>query len=303
MVERFKQGKLIWINLKNPTTTEVQKAMVELDIPPTLMTDLTTTVPRNTAVRSENTIKITLDFPVVRQLNSEHQYEVKFLISKGGLLTVQYEEMEGIDRFKRQFEVATTLRKSQKHITGAHLFVSLFNNLYETTSSKLDYIESKLANIESEIFENNEKQMVVEISNVSKKLIAFRHTIHGHEDVFKDMHTLFHDVFGSSFTQDILNIEGQYFVLQRKANTQYETLAALRETNSAMLTTKQNEVIKTLTIMAFITFPLTLFSSMFGMNTEATPIIGHKADFWIIVSIMITVTIGFFTFFRHKKWL
>lgn len=303
MIERFKQGKLIWINLKNPSTDEVQKAMVELDLPPQLMTDLTTTVPRNTAVKIEDTIKITLDFPVVKQLSIDHQYEVKFLVSKKSLLTVQYEEMEGIDRFKRQFEVATTLRKSQKHITGAHLFISLFNNLYETTSSKLDYIESKLADIESQIFENNEKQMVYEISNVSKKLIAFRHTIHGHEDIFKETHILFGNTYGTSFNTDLEAIEGQYFVLQRKANAQYETLAALRETNAAMLTTKQNEVIKTLTIMAFITFPLTLFSSMFGMNTEATPIIGHKADFWIIVAIMISVTIGFFTFFRHKKWL
>jgi len=303
MVERFKQGKLLWINLKNPSTTEVQKAMVELDLPPFLMTDLTTTVPRNSVTKIDGTIKVTLDFPVVKQLNIDHQYEVKFLVSKNSLLTVQYEEMEGIDRFKRQFEVATTLRKSQKHITGAHLFVSLFNNLYETTSAKLDYIESKLADIESEIFENNEKQMVIEISSVSKKLIAFRHTIHGHEDIFKDMHTHFGNTYGNTFATDLTSIEAQYFVLQRKANAQYETLAALRETNAAMLTTNQNEVIKTLTIMAFITFPLTLFSSMFGMNTEATPIIGHKADFWIIVSIMVAVTISFFTFFRRKKWL
>jgi magnesium transporter len=303
MVERFKQGKLIWINLKNPSTIEVQKAMVELNLPPLLMGDLTTTVPRNSAIKVEDTIKITLDFPVVKQLNIDHQYEVKFLISKKSLLTVQYEEMEGIDRFKRQFEVATTLRKTQKNITGTHLFVSLFNNLYDTTSSKLDYIESKLADIESQIFENNEKQMVYEISNVSKKLIAFRHTIHGHEDIFEEMKSLFADMHGKVFETDFESIQAQYFALQRKANTQYETLAALRETNAAMLTTKQNEVIKTLTIMAFITFPLTLFSSMFGMNTEATPIIGHKADFWIIVSIMVAVTISFFTFFRRKKWL
>jgi Mg2+ and Co2+ transporter CorA len=161
MVERFKQGKLIWINLKNPSTIEVQKAMVELNLPPLLMGDLTTTVPRNSAIKVEDTIKITLDFPVVKQLNIDHQYEVKFLISKKSLLTVQYEEMEGIDRFKRQFEVATTLRKTQKHITGAHLYSSRSSTTSTTQpQSKLDYIESKLADIESQIFENNEKQMV-----------------------------------------------------------------------------------------------------------------------------------------------
>ena len=70
-----------------------------------------------------------------------------------------------------------------------------------------------------------------------------------------------------------------------------------------MLTTKQNETIKTLTIMAFITFPLTLFSSMFGMNTEGTPIIGHQYDFWIIIAVMCTVAVFFFAFFKYKKWM
>jgi magnesium transporter len=70
-----------------------------------------------------------------------------------------------------------------------------------------------------------------------------------------------------------------------------------------MLTTRQNEIIKNLTIMAFITFPLTLLSSMFGMNTTSSPILGHPADFWIIVGIMLSGGVGFFTFFKYKRWL
>lgn len=303
MIERFTQGKLVWMNLKNPTTEEVGSAMKELGISPILMTDLTTVVPKNTAIRSDGTIKITLDFPTIKRLEPNKQFEVKFLISKNSLLTVQYEEMEGIDRFKRQFEVTATLKRAQKHHTGGHLFFSLFGNLYESAASKLDYIESKLSDIEAEIFKNNEKHMVFEISMISKKLIAFRHVVHSHDDVFRDLAPLFEHVFGASLNQDLATIQRQYFVLKRRADAQYETLVALRETNTAMLNTKQNEIMKLFTIMAFTTFPLTLFSSMFGMNTEATPIVGHPADFWIIVSIMVTAMIGFFTFFKHKHWM
>jgi Mg2+ and Co2+ transporter CorA len=55
--------------------------------------------------------------------------------------------------------------------------------------------------------------------------------------------------------------------------------------------------------MAFVTFPLTLFASLFGMNTEMTPIIGHPADFWIIVGIMLSAAITFFAYFKYKRWL
>ena len=303
MVERFLQGKLLWINLKNPTSDEVKKVMDELDISPFLMGDLTTPVPKNSALKLDNTIKITLDLPVIKRIDVEHPYEIKFIITKHSLVTVQYEEMSAIDRFKRQFEVAATLRRTQKNITGAHLFISLMNNLYESASIKLDYMESKLADIESDIFKNSEKQMVFEISDISKKLISFRHVVRVHEDVFRDARVLFEEIYKGAFAQDLQNLQGQYFILLRRTNTLFETLTALRETNIAMLSTKENEIMKTLTIMAFITYPLTLLSSMFGMNVTTAPIIGKDYDFWIIVGIMCTATVCFFMYFRHKGWM
>ena len=289
--------------MKKPTPEEIQKVMLELGLPPALMTDLTAPVPKNTVTRVDGTIKVTLDFPSVKGLDTGHQLEVKFFISKNSLLTVHYEEMEGLDRFKRQFEVAATLRKKQPHLTGAHLFLSLFNNLYESTSSKLDYMESKLAEIESEIFKNNEKQMVFEISTISKKIIAFRHVMSAHEDVFNNLASVFEALFGKTFSSEIRSLEHQYAVLERRVNMQYKIMTALRETNGAMLNTKQNEIMKIFTVMAFTTFPLMLFSSLFGMNTENTPLLGHPADFWIIVGIMLIATIGFFTYFKHKGWM
>ena len=65
----------------------------------------------------------------------------------------------------------------------------------------------------------------------------------------------------------------------------------------------RNEIMKILTIMAFITFPLTLFTSMFGMNTIATPIVGRTGDFWIILGIMVIVSAGLFSFFKYKRWM
>jgi Mg2+ and Co2+ transporter CorA len=55
--------------------------------------------------------------------------------------------------------------------------------------------------------------------------------------------------------------------------------------------------------MAFVTFPLSLFASIFGMNTKTLPLAGFEGDFWIILGIMVAATIFFFAFFKHKRWL
>lgn len=303
MIERIPQGKVIWINLKNPTSDEVKTVMRELDLPPGLMNDLTAPIPQNYAAMVEDTIKIVLDFPVVKRIDAQHPYEVKFLISKHSLLTVQYEEMGGMDKFKRQAEVASTLRKTQKKLTGADLCIPLINQLYSNTAEKLSYLETKLTDIEGALFNENEKEMVFQISDISKKIISFKHTLTGHKDIFEDAQPFFKKIYKDHFDTDLENIFRQYEILTQHTKTLSETLTALRDTNTAMLYTKQNEVMKIFTIMAFVTFPLTLLSSLFGMNTVSAPIIGNDHDFWIIVVIMLIATTCFFAFFKHKKWM
>jgi Mg2+ and Co2+ transporter CorA len=79
--------------------------------------------------------------------------------------------------------------------------------------------------------------------------------------------------------------------------------AEVRETNAALLNARQNEIMKTLTIMAFTTFPLSLIASIFGMNTDYLPIVGTPGDFWIVMGIMIALTASFFVYFRAKHWI
>lgn len=303
MIERSASGKVSWVNLKNPTPEEIREIVEEFDVPHVLTGDLLSPVPKNYATVADDVVKIAIDFPAVKRIDNAHPYEIKFLILQKALITVQYEEMEAIDRFKKNFEVFTTLYKASKKVCGVHIYFAIMNELYATSSSKLDYIESVLGDIESEIFTDNERQLVIEIAKTNKRIISYRHTLRAHEDVFYESEPIFEEVYKNAYVKDMDGLKKTYFILFHRTNALFETLTAIRAANDAMLNTKQNETIKTLTIMAFITFPLTLFSSMFGMNTEASPIIGHPHDFWIIVGIMSGVTIFFFSFFRYKKWL
>ena len=60
---------------------------------------------------------------------------------------------------------------------------------------------------------------------------------------------------------------------------------------------------KILTIMAFVTFPLSLFASLFGMNTLTLPLTGYRGDFFVIIGIMTLATFGFFAYFKYKRWM
>ena len=66
-----------------------------------------------------------------------------------------------------------------------------------------------------------------------------------------------------------------------------ESLHELRETNNSLLTTKQNETMKVLTLMALVTFPLSLLVAIFDLNAKNNPITDIPYGFWFIVGMVI----------------
>ena len=302
MIERYKQGSYSWIDLEKPTAEEAREIMLETKIPVALMSDITTPTPRSAMHASASKVlKISIDYPVVKRTDIERPHDIKFFITKTTLVTAHYESITAFHAFKKEFEVSTLLGKAGKS-HGGHVFLALMNTLYDALGQKLDYLEDQIEAIEHEIFREREKEMVLEISKVSRKLIAFKQALVAHGDVLEDARPHFIAMFGTSFQEALTPIFEHYEHIMRRLTALTESTSELRETNHALVSTKEGEVMKTLTVMAFIAFPLTFISSIFGMNATHIPIVGEQYDFYIIVGIMTCVAMSFFMYFKYKKW-
>lgn len=303
MLQRYSYDKLTWIDCINPTSDEVREIVAEANIPVDFTNDLTTMIPRSEVRAQKDALKVTLDFPIVKRTDINHPHEIKFIATKKHLVTIRFEDIEAIHRFSKEFEVSSMIKKSGRGANGAHILMSLLTELYRTMTVKLDYLESKMSDIEEEIFNQHEKEMVFEISKVSRRLISFRQTMFAHQEALSELSAEITTAFGKHFEKYVSELETEYIHLNGRLYSLTNILDDLRNTNDSLVSTKQNEIMKILTIMAFITFPLTLFTSLFGMNTITTPIVGQRGDFWLIVGIMGMVSIAFFGFFRYKRWM
>lgn len=301
MLERYTTGAYTWIDLMNPTAEEARDVMLEAKIPLELMSDVTVPTPRSSTSISGKVIKLMIDYPVVKRTDIERPHDIKFFVTKTHLVTVHYEDITVFHSFKRSFEVLSLLGKTER-MHGGYLFASLMNALYDALTKKLDYLDTRVEAIEQEIFHEREKEMVLEISKVSRKLIAFKQAVVAHGDVMQDARPYFIALFGKKFETTLQELDEFYDHVMRRLVSLIESTSELRSTNHALVSTKENETMKTLTAMAFVTFPLTLFSSMFGMNAQHMPFIGQKYDFWIILGMMTTIAATLFLFFRYKKW-
>jgi magnesium transporter len=81
-----------------------------------------------------------------------------------------------------------------------------------------------------------------------------------------------------------------------------EVVEALEDTNESVISHRQNDILRILTIFSVILLPLTLISGIFGMNVLFPGEHTHAA-FWAIVGLMVVTIAGMIGFFKYKRWL
>src|ERR671934_264500 len=78
-----------------------------------------------------------------------------------------------------------------------------------------------------------------------------------------------------------------------------EVVEALEDTNESVISHRQNDVLRILTIFSVLMLPLTLITGLFGMNVHF-PGFGSAEGFWAIVGIMVATVVLLAGFFRYK---
>jgi magnesium transporter len=81
-----------------------------------------------------------------------------------------------------------------------------------------------------------------------------------------------------------------------------EVVEALESTNESVISHRQNNVLRLLTIISVTMLPLTLLTGIFGMNV-LYPGEGTPDAFWAILAALAVTLGGMLAFFRWKRWL
>ncbi|MSR70832.1 hypothetical protein EXS62_02220, partial [Candidatus Kaiserbacteria bacterium] len=230
------------------------------------------------------------------------EQEIDFVVGKHFLITARYENIDPLHAFAKAFEVNSVLgRGGQEH--GGHLFVGMVRDLYHSLLSECEALHGRVDEVEDRIFKGHEREMVAEISSVGRMIHDFRRTLEPHRSMLESFEPQGEKLFGAGFSYHIRSVLGEYERVRHTLEHLREWQLELRETNNSLLSLKQNEIMKNLTIMAFITFPLSLLANIFAINAKHNPILGADYDFWIILGIMAGAGLCLIILFKYKKWL
>ncbi len=304
MVTIHTYKKVTWIDLESPTREEVHDIMQKYGIHPLAAEELLLPTTRSKADRYDDFIYLILHFPAWKHSHRDTTQEIDFIIGKDFLVSARYDTVDPLHKFAKMFEVNSVLEHNEK--IGEHagyMFYYMIREMYHSLRDELEAIKDGLDDIEKKTFTGREKEMVFEISKTSRELLAFKHATVLHKEVLESFGDAAASFFSADFSHYVHALESEYEKVNKTIVSLSESLSEMRETNAALLETKQNEIMKTFTAVTLISSILTIISSWFLIDSPYRPFAESRHEFWIVGLIMLIVAIVVALLMKIRKWL
>jgi len=198
------------------------------------------------------------------------------------------------------------LQNNKEKLTNeraAYLLYEILNRSFNYCLPMLDKIGAKLDKAEDDLYEDQSRKTLEQISLIAQDIINFRRVIGPQRFFIKDL-----EVVKSKFITENLEI---YFEdigdkidrIWESLNNYKEVCEVLQRTSESMLTQRLNEIMKILTIFSAIMLPLTVITGFYGMNVLGLPFASHRYASEIILGMLIILIMGMLFYFVKKKWL
>lgn len=303
-METLKTEALVWHHFQNPQKADLDFLREKFNFHDPILEELTKPTIRPKVDRYDHYLYLVLHFPIFdEKTRNTTSREVDCIVTSQELITVTYEDIPPLADFFKKCSMDDTCKELYSSKTPAHLLFYIVRVLLNFSLRELDHIQKNITTLEEHIFGGRAKDIIHEILVFRRDVLNFRRTIQPQHITVDSLGEEAGTLFGAKVKPFFDELKGEYLKVWNLLENHRETLEALYDTHESLLNMRQNEIMKNLTIMAFITFPLSLVAVVFGMTTLWTPIIGMKYDFWIIVGGMTILTFIMLGFFKKKGWL
>ena len=221
-----------------------------------------------------------LHFPVydktVQRLNAA---ELDFFLGPDYLVTLPAVELLPVTRLFLRCSDDDELREQLFGKGSGYLLYHVLDDLFDYCFPILDKIGHKLDRFEDEMFEGRSEEIVRDISNVKQEIISYRKIIKPERSTLRvlERHTeRFLPENLELYYDDIVDAAERIWDL---LDNYKEVVEALEDTNESVISHRQNDVLRVLTIFSVVLLPLTLITGLFGMNVRF-PGFESAAAFW-----------------------
>ena len=224
------------------------------------------------------------------------------MIGKNVFITSHYKSVIPLKELFDRCNLYPDIREQYMQQNPVLLLYHLIENMLHHALPKLDNVSRKIENAEKEIFQGREKEMLKEISLIKRDILNMAKAIKPEQGVLQSLNKIAPRFFGSEYAIYFRDLVSSYEYVRSILENHQDMIESLEETNNTLLSHKLNEIVRILTVISFITFPLSLIAGFFSMNVYMD-FSENPLTFWLIAIFMFLTAGAMTVYFKKKKWL
>ncbi|HXG77447.1 MAG TPA: magnesium transporter CorA family protein [Gaiellaceae bacterium] len=305
LVHELSASGLTWVNVVAPDVATAQRLAERFGWHPLDVEDIVSKRQRAKvdSYEEDGYLFAVLHFPVFdKQVQRLNAAELDIFLGSDYVVTIPNRELHPVTRLFSRCESDPQLRDELFARGSGRLLYEILDDLFDYCFPILDKIAHKLDVIEDEMFEGRSQEVVRDISNVKQEIISYRKIIKPERSTLRVLERRVEDFLPEElelYFDDIVDAAERIWDL---LDNYKEVVEGLESTNESVISHRQNDVLRVLTIISTTMLPLFVVTGIFGMNV-LFPGEGTRWMFWVILGLMLASLLGMLGVLRWKRWL
>jgi magnesium transporter len=300
-IEFVEYEGLRWYNIVQLRNAELAWLNQNFKVNSLHLEDITSHIQRPKMDDFEDYLFLVMHFPLPKKIEGNIRVcEVDILIGPDYVVTIHDGRLTHLKKYFEQCQKDPQRCQTLLGRTPGFLLYSILDLLIDHCFPLIDNLDDRIELVDEEIFKSASSSTIYYISALRREIITFRR-------IFKPQLPIIVRL-ARRFNQPE-EIEGYFSDLTDHLGKIWDSLEDFKEiieglsaTYDSLTSHRLNQIIKALTIISVVMLPLTLISSIYGMNVPL-PWQEHPLAFGFLIIAMAITALGMLLFFRSRKWL
>jgi magnesium transporter len=309
-VLEVKNNGFIWIDIAKPNRDEMKKLVEKFPFHELNLEDSLSKIQIPKIDRYEDHVFVILNFPVLEKERIPRSSQLAAFIGSNYLVTIHQSELKPITDIFQQCSQSDKARQELMGRSAGYLFHSIIDALTDDLLNLVRKIVGNIEDIEDVVFDEH-ANAAREISYIRRQITALRRiaiplkrTVN--EITAKDIRRFSEEDLTLYFDDVNDHIDKVIDTLEESK----ETIEIYKDTDFLHETDKSNKILAILTIIFTLSMPVTIMSSLYGMNVDIPTIeadylkfLGRYTTFIVIVVGSTAVAAAMTLYFHKIKWI
>lgn len=193
------------------------------------------------------------------------------------------------------------------HVLGegpAALLHRIVDAMVDNYRPEIDALADRLDDLEDQVFERPNPQLARSILDFKRDIASLRRVVQPQRDVVGRLARREFSLISEPLSYRFRDVYDHLVRLADEVVFFQDRVTSLLDAHLSTVSNQLNGVMKVLTIIATLFMPLTVLTSMYGMNVDLPHLPGGPASqFWWVLAIMLALSFAMLAWFRHKRWI